>query len=341
MSMKELTLSENSVNYLDDHYNLDGEKFASKYECNFPIKVDNNFALSLNYKNQRGFCIGNKKQSTFFYSPTDKIEYKYRTRNTNTFGTFLKEKQKINTFPIVFNNTISLLNYSHARKSAWVNSSNIEIDSLVESKTAIFGNSYYNFFVTKNEIIIVSNNFQSARKIKLRNKIIKNVEIGTKEENKISLVINTNLGVCIFDVSIPRFAFKDKKFFFGDYEASINSDNEIFLFENQSCKYIKLGHYTYSSNQKNLKYYPVCLKNDASFFSKTQSIPFGKDPELQFNIESMLFQRVREFTMEEFPVNAKIEKIDLGEEIFEMRQIDLECDDIKFPFYKPRNKRKF
>ena len=60
--MKELTLSEDSINYLDDYYNLDGEKLTSKYECNFPIKVDNNFAFSLNYDNKGGFCIGNKKE---------------------------------------------------------------------------------------------------------------------------------------------------------------------------------------------------------------------------------------------------------------------------------------
>ena len=338
--MKELTLSEDSINYLDDYYNLDGEKLTSKYECNFPIKVDNNFAFSLNYDNKGGFCIGNKKESLFFYSPNDKIEYKYRTRNTNTFGTFFQEKQKTNTFPIVFNNTISLLNYSHARKKAWINSSSLKIDSLVESKTAIFGKSYYNFFITQNEIIIVSNNFQSARKIKLRNKIIKNVEIGTKEENKISLVINTNLGVCIFDVSIPRFAFKDKKFFFGDYEVSINSNNEIFLYDNQSSKYTKLDHYTYSSNYKNQRFYPVCLGNNVSYFSERQNILFEEDPDLEFNVEGMFFQRMKEFPMEEFPVNARIEKIDLNEETFEKHQINLDSEAIKFPFYKPRKRRK-
>lgn len=340
--MQILTLSDKFVNYLIGRdYHLDGELLITKYDCNFPVKIDKKYALTFHDGENYGFCIGSKRKSSFFYKPGHTIEYRYRTRNTNTFATAQEKNKTIDTLPILFDNKVSLLSYNHSTDSCWVNTSNLKIDNFVESKTTIIDKNYYTFFISKNEIYIISNNFKSARKIRLRGKEIRNVEIGNRENNKISLVINTNLGVCIFDVSVPRFAVKNIRFFFGNYEITINKSNEIFLYDEGTRHHRKLDEYTYASsgNSRPDKFYPICIDNKVSYFSPEKEIVFDEVPENFFNFGDLIFEKVKESPIENFPINIRLEKIDIKSEDFEKEKIILEKSEISFPLYKPRKRK--
>ena len=80
-----------------------------------------------------------------------------------------------------------------------------------------------------------------------------------------------------------------------------------------------MDEYTYASsgNSRPDKFYPVCIDNKVSYFSPEKEIVFDEVPENFFNFGDLIFEKVKESPIENFPINIRLEKIDIKSEDFE------------------------